>query len=55
VLQAKKSILDFLGVALVGSKNESAEIISNYFFEIVGKPENCVLGKNRKTPAIHSA
>jgi 2-methylcitrate dehydratase PrpD len=55
VLQAKKCILDFLGVALVGSTTELASIVFDYFSEIDGKPEAMVLGKKRRVPAIHAA
>jgi 2-methylcitrate dehydratase PrpD len=55
VLQTKKSILDFLGVALIGSTTEVAGIVFDYFSEIGGKPEAILLGKKRRVPAIHAA
>ncbi len=55
VLQAKKSVLDFLGVALAGSITDSAQIIYDYFSELGGRTETSVLGKKGKLPAIHSA
>ena len=55
VLQAKKCILDFLGVTLAGSATELAGIVFDYFSEIGGKPETIVLGKSKRVPAIHAA
>jgi len=55
VLQTKKSILDFLGVALIGSTTEVAGIVFDYFSESGGKPEAILLGKKRRVPAIHAA
>lgn len=55
VLQAKKSILDLIGVALAGSVTELGGIVFNYFSEIGGKPEATVIGKNGKAPALHAA
>lgn len=55
VLQAKKCILDFLGVALVGSTTELASIVFDYFSEIAGKSETTVIGKKRRVPAINAA
>jgi len=55
VLQAKKCILDLLGVALLGSTTELARIVFDYFSDISGKPETAVIGKKKRVPAINAA
>ena len=53
--RAKGFILDFLGVALAGSRAESSQMIANLVVELEGKPESAVIGYPKKVPCINAA
>lgn len=56
VQQAKKVILDLIGVALAGYKiMPFPKIVLDYVFELGGKPEATVIQGKRKIPAVHAA
>lgn len=56
VLQAKKLIMDFIGVALAGYKlMEFPRIIVNYMETIGGAPEATIIRTKKKFPAINAA
>jgi 2-methylcitrate dehydratase PrpD len=55
VERAKRSILDLLGVALLGSRSESAEAYLQYVKSQGGVAESTVFGSPGKVPAYHAA
>ena len=55
VEQAKRALLDYLGVALGGASMPMAKIATSYFVELGGKPEASLLLDERRLPAIHAA
>jgi 2-methylcitrate dehydratase PrpD len=55
VEQAKRALLDYLGVAIGGAGMPMAQIAAAYFVELGGKPESSLLLDERRLPAIHAA
>lgn len=55
VEQAKRALLDYLGVALAGASMPMARIATAYFVELGGKPEASLILDERRLPAIHAA
>ncbi|MEP9377200.1 MmgE/PrpD family protein [Aquabacter sp. CN5-332] len=52
---AKTLVRDYLGVALGGSRTDSAKIAARFAEEIGGKAENTIIGHGGKVPAVHGA
>ncbi len=52
---AKKSMLDFLGVALGGSLEPASTIMKDYVKEAGGRPESSVIGAGFKTAVAQAA
>jgi 2-methylcitrate dehydratase PrpD len=52
---AKDAILDCIGVALAGAKEDAGSIITEYVREVGGKPESGVLAAGFKTSAANAA
>lgn len=48
-------LLDYLGVALSGSRTESGRIAGDVMLGLGGAPQATVLGRDRKVPAVHAA
>ena len=55
VLQARKCLLDFLGVALAGSRVGLAPLIRSLMVAMRGREEATIIGDRRKLPALHAA
>jgi len=56
VQQAKKVILDLIGVSLAGYKSMAfPKMVVDYVLELGGKPEATVIQAKRKVPAVHAA
>jgi 2-methylcitrate dehydratase PrpD len=55
VEQAKRALLDYLGVALAGASLPMARIATAYFVELGGRPEASLILDERRLPAIHAA
>ena len=55
VLQAKKAILDLVGVALAGYPMEFPTMVVDYIAGLGGKPEATIIGKGKKYPAMNAA
>jgi 2-methylcitrate dehydratase PrpD len=56
VEQAKKLILDLVGVSLAGyATMEFPKIVVSYFADLGGKPEATIFQTKKKFPAIHAA
>lgn len=53
--EAKKRILDLIGVALAGSTQEFPQIVLSYVEELGGKPEASVINAKGKFPAPNAA
>ena len=53
--QAKRALLDYLGVAIGGASLPMARIATDYFVELGGKPEASLILDERRLPAIHAA
>ena len=53
--QAKRALLDYLGVAIGGASMPMARIAASYFVDLGGKPEASLLLDDRRLPAIHAA
>ncbi|MFC1917131.1 MmgE/PrpD family protein [Chloroflexota bacterium] len=51
----KRSILDFVGVALNGSRSPVAQIVQNYLGEVKGPEQSTVLGLGEKTSCMEAA
>jgi 2-methylcitrate dehydratase PrpD len=55
VLQAKKAILDLVGVALAGYPMEFPTMVVDYIAGLGGKPEATIIRKRKKYPAMNAA
>ena len=55
IFQAKKTILDLIGVALAGYRMEFPSMAAEYIAGLGGKPEATIIQKGKKYPAIHAA
>ncbi len=55
IVQAKRALLDTLGVALAGSQEESARIVAEWVRERGGCEEATVLGQQFRAPAAEAA
>jgi len=55
VLQAKKAIVDLVGVALAGYPMEFPTMVVDYIAGLGGKPEATIIGKRKKYPAMNAA
>lgn len=55
VLQAKKAILDLIGVALAGYPMEFPTMVVDYIAGLGGKPEATIIRKRKKYPAMNAA
>jgi 2-methylcitrate dehydratase PrpD len=55
ILGVKRLIRDYLGVALGGSRTDSAQIAARFAVEIGGKAEAAILGSGSRVPAVHAA
>ena len=55
LLQAKRAVLDTLGVALAGSREESARAVAGWLREQGGRPEAVLLGRALRLPAADAA
>src|SRR3954467_9823015 len=53
--QAKRALLDLLGVALGGAGLPMARISAEYYAALGGTPEASLLLDSRRVPAIHAA
>lgn len=53
--EMKRLILDFLGVALNGSRTDSGRIAGEFAVELGGVAESTVLGRTERVPAVHAA
>ncbi|MDH5363927.1 MAG: MmgE/PrpD family protein [Dehalococcoidia bacterium] len=52
---AKRSILDFIGVALAGSTQPAAQIVKKYLSEVKGVEESTAIGLGIKTSCVEAA
>src|SRR4051794_28328637 len=52
---AKTLLLDYLGVALAGSRTDSGRIGNRFAAETGGEPEATLIGDGRRVPALHAA
>jgi 2-methylcitrate dehydratase PrpD len=55
VEQAKRALLDYIGVAIGGANMPMAQIAAAYFTELGGKPEASLILDQKRLPAIHAA
>ena len=55
IVQAKRALLDTLGVALAGSREESARVVAEWVRERGGREEATVLGQRFRAPAAEAA
>ena len=56
VQQAKKVIMDLMGVSLAGFRAMAfPKMVVDYMLELGGKPEATVIRGKRKIPAVHAA
>ena len=55
IAQAKRALLDTLGVTLAGSREESARIVADWVREQGGRAEVAVLGRSFRAPAADAA
>lgn len=55
VHEAKRLLLDFLGVGLAGSRSDSGQIAAAFAVGLNGPPQATVLGRFERTDAIHAA
>lgn len=55
VIDAKRLVQDYLGVALGGSRTESARIAAEFAILTGGKAEARLIGNGAKVPAVHAA
>jgi 2-methylcitrate dehydratase PrpD len=55
VYLAKRSILDFIGVTLAGTKEPAGQIIKQYIYGNKGKEESTAIGLGTKTSSVDAA
>lgn len=55
VREAKRLILDFLGVGLAGSRTESGRIACDFALEMAGPGEASLIGRSGRVAAVHAA
>lgn len=55
IVQAKRALLDTLGVARAGSREESARVVAEWVHERGGREEATVLGQQFRAPASEAA
>ena len=55
IRNAKKAILDCVGVTLAGSREDAGRIITTYVKDLGGKPVASVIGGGFRTSAVHAA
>ena len=55
VHQTKRCMLDFLGVALAGSKTGLAPLVTKIIYDSESKREATIIGDGRKVSALHAA
>lgn len=53
--EMRRLLLDYLGVALSGSRSESGEIAGRVMSSLGGAHQSTVIGAGRKIPAVHAA
>ncbi|MDI2030556.1 MmgE/PrpD family protein [Saccharopolyspora sp. TS4A08] len=53
--EMRRLLLDYLGVALSGSRTESGRIAGEVMIGLGGVPQATVLGRGDKVPAVHAA
>jgi 2-methylcitrate dehydratase PrpD len=53
--EARRLLLDYLGVALAGSQTDSGRIAADTMISVAGLPQATVLGRNVKIPAMNAA
>lgn len=53
--EMRRLLLDYLGVALSGSRSRSGEIVARVMTSLGGDPQSTVIGTNHKIPAVHAA
>jgi 2-methylcitrate dehydratase PrpD len=52
---AKRCLLDFLGVSLLGSEEPVGKMIENFLVKMGGAPESTLIGSGNKLPALNVA
>src|SRR4051794_33091640 len=55
IADSKTLVLDYLGVALAGSRTDSGRIAAQFVDDTGGKPEATLIGDGRRAPAVHAA
>lgn len=55
VADAKTLVRDYFGVALGGSRTDSARVAARFAVETGGKPEATLIGHGGRVPAVHGA
>lgn len=53
--EAKRLLLDFLGVGLAGSREDSGRIAADFAASIGGVAQATLLGRGQRVPALHAA
>lgn len=53
--EMKRLLLDYLGVALAGSRTESGRIAGDFVVEMSGVPQATVIGRRDRVPAMNAA
>jgi 2-methylcitrate dehydratase PrpD len=51
----KRLLLDYLGVALAGSRTDTGRIASEFAIELGGTAQATLIGRGNKVPAVHAA
>ena len=55
IRDAQRLVLDYLGVAVAGSRTDSGQIAARFAVEVGGAPEATLIGDGRRVSAVHAA
>ena len=55
VSQTQRLVLDYLGVALAGSRTDSGRLVADFAVETGGAEQATLLGRRERVPAVHAA
>lgn len=53
--EMQRLLLDYLGVALSGSRSKSGEIVAKVMASLGGEPQSIVIGTDKRIPAVHAS
>jgi 2-methylcitrate dehydratase PrpD len=55
IKDGKRLLLDYIGVALAGSRTDTGRIAADFALELGGAAQSTLIGRGNKVPAVHAA